>query len=138
MEDVVVDRDKSVSLIRLSNKPESGKCNEPEESNSGLQPSSSSLTASPTDIVITPDADRERQRKSKTRMWVEWILVGMVITAVWILIVGLAIVFYHLPEVRPHPLIQYYYNFFLWNCDDLLVLTSSFKYIKQLLVHGRI
>ena len=99
MEDVVVDRDKSVSLIRLSNKPESGKCIEPEENDSGLQPNSSSLNASCTDVVTTPDTDRERQRKSQTRVW---ILIGLVITAVWILIVGLPIPFYYLPQVRPH------------------------------------
>ena len=100
MEDVVVDRDKSVSLIRLSNKPENGKCIEPEENNSSLQPNSSSLNASCTDIVTTPDTDRERQRKSQTRIR---ILIGLVITAVWILIVGLPILFYHVPQVRPHP-----------------------------------
>ena len=105
MEDVLVDRDKSVSLIRLSNKPENGKCIEPEENDSGLQPNSSSLNASCTDIVTTPDTDRERQRKSQTRVWIEWILIGLVITAVWILIVGLPILFYHLPQVRPHPTI---------------------------------
>ena len=102
MEDVVVDGDKSVSLIRLSNKPENGKCIEPEENDSGLQPNSSSLNASCTDIVTTPDTDRERQRKSQTRIR---ILIGLVITAVWILIVGLPILFYHLPQVRPHPTI---------------------------------
>ena len=106
MEDVVVDQNKFVSLIRLSNKPESGKYIEPKENDSGLQPSSSSLTASCTDTVTTPDTDRERQRKSQSRIWVEWILVGVVITAVWILIVGLPLLLYHLPQVRPHPVIQ--------------------------------
>ena len=75
------------------------------ENDSGLQPSSSSLTASCTDTVTTPDTDRERQRKSQSRIWVEWILVGVVITAVWILIVGLPLLLYHLPQVRPHPVI---------------------------------
>ena len=75
------------------------------ENDSGLQPSSSSLTASCTDTVTTPDTDRERQRKSQSRIWVEWILVGIVITAVWILIVGLPLLLYHLPQVRPHPVI---------------------------------
>ena len=108
MEDMAVDRDKFVSLIMLSDKAESRKSYEPEENGSGLQTSGSSLTATSTDIVVTQDADHERQRKSQTRMWVEWILIGVVITAVWILTVGFPILFYHLPEVRPHPVIQYY------------------------------
>ena len=105
MEDVVVDRDKAVALIRISDKPESGKSIEPEENGSSLQTPSSSLTATSTDIVVAEDADHERQRKSQTRMRVEWVLIGVVITAVWILIVGLPILFYHLPQVRPHPVI---------------------------------
>ena len=121
MEDMEVDRDKSVSLIMLSDKAESEKSIEPEEDASGLQTSSSSLTETSTDIVVAQDADHERQRKSQTRMWVEWIFIGMVITAVWILIVGFPILFYHLPEVRSHPVIQYYYTNDLCHCGGLLV-----------------
>lgn len=121
MEDVAVVRHESVSYIKLPDKPESGKSAEPEKSASALQTSSSSLTATSTDVVITPDADHQRQRKSQTRMWVEWILIGVVITAVWILIVGLPILFYHLPEVRSHPVIQYYYTNDLCHCGGLLV-----------------
>ena len=108
MEDVAVVRHESVSFINLSDKAESGKSTELVENASGLQTSSNSRTATSTDIVVTQDADHKRQRKSQTRMWVEWILIGVVITAVWILTVGFPILFYHLPEVRPHPVIQYY------------------------------
>ena len=107
MEDVAVDRHKPVFFIKLSDKAASRKCIEPEENSSGLQPPSISLTATCSDEVITRDADHERQRKSQTRMWVEWIFVGLAITAVWLLIVGLPIVLYYFPQVRPRLVIEF-------------------------------
>lgn len=96
MEDVAVDREISACWVRLSNK-ENGNCIEPEENVSDLQTSSSSLT----NIASTDTrATQERERKSNVRRRVEWILFGVMITAVWVLIVGLPIVLYHLPQVR--------------------------------------
>ena len=99
MGDVAVDREISACWIRISN-TENGHCIEPEENASDLQPSRSSLTIASTDTRTTQDAEHKHERKSKIRRCVEWILIGVVITAVWMLIVGLPIVLYHLPQVR--------------------------------------
>ena len=95
MEDVAVDGEISACWIKLSNK-ENGNCIESEENVSDLQPSSSSLTTVSTDTR----AIKERERKPNIRRRVEWILFGVMITAVWTLIVGLPIMLYHLPQVR--------------------------------------
>ena len=99
MGDVAVDREISAYWIRISN-TENGNCIEPEKNVSDLQPPSRTLTIASTDTRATQDSEHEHERNSKVRRYVEWILIGMAIIAVWMLTVGLPIVLYYLPQVR--------------------------------------